>query len=93
MSYHITKIEPGVYGEASKIREEFEEFMDASETQGCKVMELVELSDMIGAIEAYVKLKYNMNLNDLIQMSNVTKRAFNSGHRKPKSIDTNQKSG
>lgn len=47
MGYHTRKIEKGVVGEASKIREEFEEFMDAVE-QNNRVMELVELSDMVG---------------------------------------------
>ncbi len=72
--YHINHIEKGVYGEASKIAEEFHEFMDARQ-QGAKVMELVELSDMLGAIEEYIK-KYNMTLYDLIVFSDITKQAF-----------------
>lgn len=86
MSYHLKEIERGVYGEASKIREEFEEFMDANE-QGVIVMELVELSDLIGAIEGYVESQYGMNINALIRMNQVTKRAFNSGHREPRKTD------
>lgn len=43
-------------------------------------MVLQELSDMLGAIEAYVA-KYNITLIDLIIMKDATKRAFESGHR------------
>lgn len=79
--YHIAKITRGELGEASKIAEETAEFMDAH-AQGVRIMELVELSDLLGAVEAYM-LKYHVgyNLTDLIRMKNVTKRAFENGHR------------
>lgn len=44
----ITTLEKSVggkFGEASKIREELDEFIDACE-QGCKLMALQELSDI-----------------------------------------------
>lgn len=91
MSYHITEISPGVYGEISKIQEELNELIDAK-LQGSDVMELVELSDLIGAIEAYAQKKHGKTLEDLIIFSNITKRAFISGSRTPKSIDTQPKS-
>lgn len=50
--YHIKEIQKGVLGEYSKIIEEFEEYNDALE-QNCKIMQLVELSDLIGALEHY----------------------------------------
>lgn len=78
--YHINKIEKGVLGHASKIREEYEEFLDAV-AQGAKLMELMELADLLGAIEAYAA-KYNVTLYDLNQMKDLNKRAFESGHRK-----------
>ncbi len=80
MGYHKTKIEKGVLGEFSKIREEFLEAEDALE-QDNKVMMLVELCDLIGAIEAYSE-KHNMSLNDLITMKDATKSAFLDGSRK-----------
>lgn len=43
-------------------------------------MELVELSDIIGAIELYLE-KYHSDIQELIKMSNITKRAFKNGHR------------
>lgn len=67
-------------GTASKIREEFEEFMDAEE-QANTVMAVLELSDMLGAIEAYVS-RYNMTLSDLIIMMKATQSAFKDGTRK-----------
>ncbi len=78
--YHTKKIEKGVFGEPSKIAEEFHEFEDAM-TQNNVLMALQELSDMLGAIEEFAK-KYNMTLNDLIKMKEATRRAFESGHRK-----------
>ena len=47
--YHLRKIAKGSPGEASKIKEELEEFLDAVD-QGVKIMALVELSDLYGAI-------------------------------------------
>ena len=78
--YHQKIIQKGVLGEPSKIREEFEEFMD-SVAQDNPVMALIELSDLIGAIEAYAE-KNNVTLDNLITMKNATKRAFETGHRK-----------
>lgn len=84
IGYHITEITPGIFGEASKIREELDEFEDALE-QGCKVMALVELSDMIGAIRAYLIQNHpSIGIHDLIDMSHITERAFANGNRKSK---------
>jgi len=79
--YHKKHIEKGVIGEFSKVLEEIEEIKDAVD-QGCKIMELVELSDLYGAIELYVENKHQISMNDLKVMSDITKRAFNSGARK-----------
>jgi phosphoribosyl-ATP pyrophosphohydrolase len=80
MGYHKNKIEKGTLGEFSKIKEEFLEAEDAYE-QGNNIMLLLELSDMLGAIEDFLK-KYNMNLDDLTKMKNATQSAFNDGSRK-----------
>lgn len=80
MSYHINEIPKGEIGEFSKIREEFLEAADSLE-QNNPLMVLIELSDLIGAIELYSN-KYNLSLDDLIKMKNATKRAFESGRRK-----------
>lgn len=81
MTYHKKKIERGEFGKVSKIREEYEEFEDAME-QGNTVMALVELSDLIGAIEGYTLRFHNISLRELIEMKDATRRAFDSGHRK-----------
>ena len=78
--YHSYQIPKGLYGEASKIEEEFLEFKDAIQ-QNNVLMAMLELSDMIGAIEEYIK-KYHMTLDDLLIMKNATKRAFECGRRK-----------
>lgn len=78
--YHIKAIGKGVLGERSKITEEYNEWQDSCE-QGCKVMELVELSDLLGAIESYTKNHYNISLDDLIKMKSITQRAFINGRR------------
>jgi ATP phosphoribosyltransferase regulatory subunit HisZ len=78
--YHLNKISKGIYGEASKIQEELDELNDALK-QDNKILALVELSDIYGALEAVAE-KYNITMDDLKKMSNATKRAFNKGIRK-----------
>lgn len=84
MGYHKTEIPRGEFGEFSKIKEEFLEAQDALE-QNNHVMLLVELSDLLGAIEAYVG-KFKLTLDDLIVMKNATKQAFNDGTRTSRTI-------
>jgi hypothetical protein len=80
--YHTTFIQKGVVGEASKILEEVHELIDA-EGQGCKIMALVELSDIYGAMKLYLEKKHpGMTMKDLGSMSDITQRAFISGARK-----------
>lgn len=81
MGYHKTEIKKGKYGEFSKIKEEYQEFKDAYE-QGDKILQLCELSDLIGAIEGYV-LKWNMSLKDVVDFSDKTQSAFKEGKRNP----------
>jgi phosphoribosyl-ATP pyrophosphohydrolase len=79
--YHLAEIPRGVLGEASKIAEECAELMDAV-AQNSKVMALVELSDLVGAIEAYLLIEHpNVSLEDLQAFSQITARAFRSGRR------------
>ncbi len=81
IGYHLTEIPKGELGELSKIQEELSEAVD-SESQGVKIMTLVELSDMIGATEAYLEKHHNgYSITDLLDMSAVTKRAFINGRR------------
>lgn len=79
--YHLKPIAKGVLGELSKIREELDEAVDAQE-QGVAVMVLVELSDLVGALEAYLAQHHpGTTLEDLQKMAAVTRRAFQSGRR------------
>lgn len=67
--YHIAVIARGEFGEASKIREESEEFLDA-DWQGVRLMALVELSDLLGAIEGYLARHHpGTTLADLARLS------------------------
>ncbi len=79
--YHLTVIPKGKFGEFSKIEEEFLECKDALE-QDNKIMVMCELSDLLGAIEAYAIKAHQLTLEDIIKMKNATKRAFKSGARK-----------
>lgn len=80
--YHVTEIQKGTLGEISKIQEELDELKDADK-QGVRIMALVELSDLVGAIESYLETHFpEVNMEDLMKMSNVTKRAFRNGRRK-----------
>lgn len=79
--YHVTEIPRGVLGEPSKIAEEHAEFQDAV-SQGIKIMALVELSDMVGAIKAYLVNHHpGVTLDDLESMELITRRAFINGRR------------
>lgn len=80
MGYHNRKIERGVLGEFSKIREEYEELADGHE-QNNPVLQICEMCDLIGAIEAYAK-KFNLSLDDLVKMKDSTKSAFEEGARR-----------
>ena len=80
MSYHIRKIDKGILGHISKVQEELHEYEDAME-QGSTIMAAVELSDLYGALEAVAE-KHNLTMDDLKKMAHITKRAFQSGHRK-----------
>lgn len=80
--YHVSDIIKGEIGKSSKILEEVFELIDA-EKQNCKVMALVELSDLYGAIDSYIEVNMlDISMKDLETMSNITKRAFENGFRK-----------
>jgi hypothetical protein len=80
MGYHQTEIPKGELGKFSKIEEEFLELKDAHE-QSNSVMALCEMSDLIGAIEAYAA-RWNVSLIDLLRMKEATERAFKDGTRR-----------
>lgn len=80
MGYHTKDIEKGIIGEFSKIKEEFEEAEDAFK-QNDSILTICELSDMVGAIEEYIK-RWNLDLISLKQFSDKTKSAFKEGKRK-----------
>lgn len=81
MGYHKKEIKKGVLGEFSKIQEEFDELSDAFE-QGDKILQICELTDLIGAMEEYSISKFNLSLIDLVEFSNKTKQAFKENKRK-----------
>lgn len=80
MGYHIRAIEKGTLGQTSKIREELEELEDAL-FQNSKIMALIELSDLFGAVRAVAE-NLGVTMEDLEVMANITKRAFEDGTRK-----------
>jgi hypothetical protein len=67
MGFHKREIGKGTYGELSKIREELDEAADA-EAQGIDLMVLLELADIIGAVEGVAK-KYGFTLDQLLAYS------------------------
>lgn len=80
--YHDAPITKGVYGELSKLQEELDELKDA-EQQGVKILALVELSDLVGAIEQYLKIHHpGFTIRDLRDMAALTHKAFKEGVRK-----------
>lgn len=83
MGYHIKEIPRGEFGELSKVNEELLEALDAEEQKN-PVMVLIELSDILGAIDGYLQKRYEgkLTMKDLLVMSKATQRAFQSGARK-----------
>ena len=66
--YHIYEIPRGVYGQFSKVQEEFMEVRDAWEQQS-PIMALVEISDLLGAMEAYYgEAKFNQYCEKALQV-------------------------
>jgi hypothetical protein len=51
--YHLVAIPRGALGELSKVQEELDELRDAM-AQDSRVMATVELSDLVGALQAYL---------------------------------------
>ena len=81
--YHTKEIKKGVVGEASKIVEEVEEFMDAVQ-QDASIMALFELTDLYGAIREYlIRHHPGTTMADLEKQADITKRVFVNGHRRP----------
>lgn len=81
IGYHTHDIPKGVFGELSKITEELHELIDA-DAQDARLMVLLELSDIYGAIEGYLAKHHpSINMEDLKYMSSITQRAFRNGHR------------
>ena len=79
--YHIKDIQKREFGTVGKIVEESLELEDAF-NQNCKVMMLVELSDLYGAINGFLHNHFpDMTMEDLAKMSDITKRAFENGFR------------
>lgn len=84
MGYHIAEIKRGKFGDLSKLQEELDELKDCEDQQN-KIMALVELSDLYGAIKGYLaKHIPSMTMEDLRIMSEATERAFKDGTRIPR---------
>lgn len=80
MGYHKIEIKKGILGEYSKIQEEMEELKDAVEQED-KVLQICELTDLIGAIESFSEIKFGLTLEDLKKFSDKTKSAFKEKKR------------
>lgn len=77
--YHFREITKGSIGAVSKVREELEELEDAA-AQNNKILQLVELSDLYGAVEAVART-LGVTIDDVAAMSAATERAFRLGER------------
>lgn len=79
LGYHLKPIVKGALGEISKIIEELDELIDANQQQN-KILQICELADLIGSIQLYAN-KLNVSIDELIQFSELTKKAFNDHTR------------
>lgn len=67
--FHKRSIKKGRYGELSKVLEEVEEALDAQE-QGHRFMMLIELSDIIGAVQGVLdKEGFNLTVEELAKFA------------------------
>ncbi len=80
MGYHTRNFEKGIYGDFSKVQEEWEELLDAR-FQNARVLELCEIADLYGAIAGYVESNFGMTMGDIAQMAEMTRSAFVEGGR------------
>jgi phosphoribosyl-ATP pyrophosphohydrolase len=78
-AYHTVEIKKGVLGKSSKIQEELDELLDA-EKQGVKILIHCELADLYGALRECAH-SYDLSMEDLRQMVNLTAAAFKAGDR------------
>ena len=79
--WHLTEITKGNLGAPSKILEECEEFLDACD-QELPILILWELSDLIGAIDAYLKQFHpSISIEDLINHAKKNSQMFKDGVR------------
>ena len=69
--YHTKKIAKGKVGEFSKITEEYQELQDAID-QKDKVLQICELTDLVGAIELFSLENFNLSIYDLVKFSHKT---------------------
>lgn len=81
MGYHKREIMKGVLGQFSKIKEEMEELTDAVEQED-KILQICELTDLIGAIESFVETQFGLTISDLKKFSDKTKSAFIENKRR-----------
>lgn len=79
MGYHVNDITKGKLGFISKIQEEVDELQDAV-NQNNRIMALVELSDLYGAISTFAN-NIGTNMEELRIMNEATKSAFTDGTR------------
>jgi hypothetical protein len=81
IGYHTDTIQKHEVGTLGKIGEEFAEIKDAKKN-GIKIMELVELSDLYGAVQMYLENNFkDITMHDIEVMSNTTRRSFKNGRR------------
>jgi hypothetical protein len=81
IGYHQMIIPKQSIGTIGKIHEELDELTDC-ELTGNKIMSLMELSDLYGAIEMYLHTNFpSLEMTDLAKMSKTTKRVFKNGIR------------
>jgi len=81
IGYHDMIIPKQPIGTLGKILEEVDELTDCCLSEN-KIMGLMELSDLYGAIDMY--LQYNLptiTMDDLAKMNQITKRVFQNGVR------------
>jgi hypothetical protein len=80
MGYHTKEIPKGTLGDFSKITEEYLELEDGFNQKNI-VLQLCEIADLLGALEAYTVSNWGITLAEIYKMTRATKEAFDEGKR------------
>ena len=74
--YHTKRIDKGVYGDFSKVKEEFEELEDAWNNRKSVALTICELADLYGSMKAFAEKTLNIPMEEIVKFSELTDEVY-----------------